>query len=44
MPSGSIGLMTCSIRSGLIRVSLSMPGWCWVEMSTVVSFFGTPSS
>ncbi len=41
---GSIGLITCSIRSGLIRVSASMPGWCWVEISTVVSRFGVLSS
>ena len=40
MPAGSSGLITCSMRSGLISVSASMPGWCWVEMSTVVSLFG----
>ena len=32
--------MTCSIRSGLISVSASRPGWCWVEMSTVLSATG----
>ena len=36
--------MTCSVRSGLIIVSMSMPGPCWVEMSTVVSRFGLPST
>ena len=34
---GSSGWITCSIRSGLISVSASIPGWCCVEMSTVVS-------
>ena len=36
--------MTCSVRSGLIIVSMSMPGPCWVEMRTVVSRFGLPST
>ena len=33
--------MTCSRRSGLSRVSMSRPGWCWLEMSTVLSRTGT---
>ena len=40
MSAGSSGVITCSIRSGLMSVSASRPGWCWVEMSTVVSRFG----
>ena len=42
--SGSVGRITCSTRSGLIVVSESMPGACWVEMSTVTSRTGRPSS
>ncbi len=36
--------MTCSIMSGRISVSRSMPSLCWVEMSTVFSATGRPSS
>ena len=42
--SGIVGRITCSIRSGRITVSRSMPSWCCVEMSTVLSATGTPSS
>ena len=36
--------MTCSIRSGRITLSRSMPSWCWVLMSTAFSATGLPSS
>ena len=38
--SGTVGLMTCSMRSLRIWPSMSMPGPCWLEISTVVSAFG----
>ena len=36
--------MTCSMRSAFICPSMSMPGACWLEISTVESAFGRPSS
>ena len=36
--------MTCSVRSGLIIASMSMPGPCCVEISTVDRRFGLPST
>ena len=42
--AGMIGLITCSIRSGRMTVSRSMPSWCWVLMSTLFSRTGRPFS
>ena len=38
--SGTVGLITCSMRSLRICPSMSMPGACWLEMSTVDSATG----
>ena len=42
--AGSNGRTTCSSTSGPSSVSGSMPGSCWVEISTVSSSTGRPSS
>ena len=42
--AGRIGWTTCSHRSGLISVSESTPGLCWVEMRIFSISIGRPFS